>query len=189
MTECIKSVDRDCRLIGMNHAGLNLIGASCLSQIKGNSVLELIAPAFHEQFKNGLSRVFKGEIVDQEFEMIALDGTRRWMHQIAVPYREPNSEEVTEMIAVTRDISSRKQQSENIAKIKRIELISTVSAGIAHDFNNILGIISGNQQMLSLHNSQGELHTPIHRIKAAVERASSLTKKLLKSSKEPLLKI
>ncbi|MDC0603467.1 ATP-binding protein [Aliiglaciecola sp.] len=189
MTECIKSVDRDCRLIGMNHAGLNLIGASCLSQIKGNSVLELIAPAFHEQFKNGLSRVFKGEIVDQEFEMIALDGTRRWMHQIAVPYREPNSEEVTEMIAVTRDISSRKQQSENIAKIKRIELISTVSAGIAHDFNNILGIISGNQQILSLHNSQGELHTPIHRIKAAVERASNLTKKLLKSSKEPLLKI
>lgn len=189
MTECIKSVDRDCHLISMNHAGLDLIGASCLAQVKGTSVLDLIEPAYHEQFKNGLLRVFKGEIVDQEFEMIALDGAKRWMHQMAVPYREPNSQEVTEMIAVTRDISSRKQQSENIAKIKRIELISTLSAGIAHDFNNILGIISGNQQLLSLNNSQNELQKPIIRIEEAVERASSLTKKLLHSSKEPFSKV
>lgn len=189
MTECINSVDRYSRLNSMNRAGLDLIGANHLEQVKGHSILKLISPAYHEQYNDGLLRVFKGETVDQEFELIGLDGTKRWMHQIAVPYHETNADEVTEMIAVTRDISSRKQQSENIAKIKRIELISTLSAGIAHDFNNILGIISGNQQMLSLHNSQVELQKPINFIKGAVERASSLTKKLLKSSKQPLLDV
>lgn len=189
ITECIKSVDRDCRLTDMNPAGLNLISAECLEQVKGKSILDLIDPAYHEQFKNGVRRVFKGETIDQEFEIVGLDGKRRWMHQMAVPFVDPILGEVTEMIAVTRDISKRKEQAAAIAKMRRSELISNLSAGIAHDFNNILGIILGAQEVLALSNSQPQLNKPIDNIESAVKRASNLTSKLLKSSKQSPLKV
>lgn len=35
ITECIKSVDRECRLVDMNPAGLKLIAADCLGQVEG----------------------------------------------------------------------------------------------------------------------------------------------------------
>ncbi|WP_100643466.1 hybrid sensor histidine kinase/response regulator [Alteromonas facilis] len=180
INECIKGVDINCRLTDMNPAGLQLIGAESFEQVKGQSVLELIDPAYHEQFKDGVRRVFDGETVDQEFEIIGLNGKRRWMHQVAVPLFHQDGQTVTEMIAVTRDITNKKEQADTIARMRRNELIGNLSAGIAHDFNNILTIISGNQEVLAQLNSQPELRPAIEKIAASVQRASSLTSKLLK---------
>lgn len=184
VTECIKSVDKDFTLKSMNSAGLDLVGVDCISKIKGMSVLDLITPEYHEHFKDAVNRVFEGETVDLEFEIISLDGTRRWMHQMATPYRDPESGKITEMVAVTRDISKKKEHSDTLAKIQRNEITNSLSSGIAHDINNILAIISGNQQLLSIKNKDDSLSPYIDKIQSAVTRASNLTTKLLKTSKE-----
>lgn len=137
ITECIKSVDRDCRLLDMNPAGLKLIAADCLGQVEGQSVLYLVRPAYHEQFKEGVRRVFNGETVDQEFEIEGLDGTRRWMHQMAVPYRDPDGNgEVTEMIAVTRDVTSRVA-----AERAKSAFLANMSHEIRTPMNGVLGFL------------------------------------------------
>ena len=184
ITECIKSVNKDYTLKSINSAGLNLVGVNCISKIKGMSVLDLIAPEYHEQFKDAVNRVFEGETVDLEFEIISLDGTRRWMHQMGTPYHDPESGEITEMVAVTRDISKKKEHADTLAKLQRNELTNSLSSGIAHDINNILAIVSGNQQLLSLKNKDEALTPYIEKIQSAVMRASNLTTKLLKTSKE-----
>lgn len=184
VTECIKSVDKDFTLKSMNSAGLDLVGVDCISKIKGMSVLDLITPEYHEHFKDAVNRVFEGETVDLEFEIISLDGTRRWMHQMATPYRDPESGKITEMVAVTRDISKKKEHADTLAKIQRNEITNSLSSGIAHDINNILAIISGNQQLLSIKNKDDSLSPYIDKIQSAVTRASNLTTKLLKTSKE-----
>lgn len=184
ITECIKSVNKDFTLKSMNSAGLELVGVDCITKIKGTSVLDLITPEYHEQFKDAVNRVFEGETVDLEFEIISLDGTRRWMHQMATPYRDPESGKITEMVAVTRDISKKKEHADTLAKIQRNEITNSLSSGIAHDINNILAIVSGNQQLLSLKNKDDSLSPYIDKIQSAVTRASNLTTKLLKTSKE-----
>lgn len=184
VTECIKSVNKDFTLKSMNSAGLDLVGVNCISKIKGMSVLDLITPEYHEHFKDAVNRVFEGETVDLEFEIISLDGTRRWMHQMATPYRDPESGNITEMVAVTRDISKKKEHADTLAKIQRNEVTNSLSSGIAHDINNILAIVSGNQQLLSIKNKDESLSPYIEKIQSAVTRASNLTTKLLKTSKE-----
>ncbi|WP_206485643.1 ATP-binding protein [Thalassotalea sp. G2M2-11] len=184
ITECIKSVDKNYCLIDMNATGLSLIGASCLFDVQGQSLLDLIVPEHRESFKRGVDKVFKGEIIDQEFEIISLDGTRRSMHQIAVPYYNPeNPHEVVEMVAVTRDVTAKKKQDATLAQLKRNELINSLSAGIAHDFNNILGVIAGNAELISMRNSNPAIIKPTQSIAKSIDRAQNLTNKLLKFSK------
>ncbi len=148
ITECIKSVDRECRLVDMNPAGLKLIAADCLGQVEGQSVLDLLRPAYHDQFRDGVRRVFEGETIDQEFEIQGLDGTRRWMHQMAVPYRDPNGNgEVTEMIAVTRDVTSRVA-----AERAKSAFLANMSHEIRTPMNGVLGFLE-----LAKHREDGTL--------------------------------
>jgi len=148
ITECIKSVDRDCRLLDMNPAGLKMIAADCLGQVEGQSVLNLLLPAYHDQFRDGVRRVFEGETVDQEFEIQGLDGTRRWMHQMAVPYCDPRGNvEVTEMIAVTRDVTSRVA-----AERAKSVFLANMSHEIRTPMNGVLGFLE-----LAKHREDGTL--------------------------------
>ncbi|GHF97719.1 ATP-binding response regulator [Thalassotalea marina] len=184
ISECIKSVDKNYCLVDMNATGLSLIGANCLLDVKGKSLLDLIVPEHRESFKRGVDKVFNGETIDQEFEIVSFDGTRRSMHQTAVPYYNPEKpDEVIEMVAVTRDVTVKKKQETTLAQLKRNELINSLSAGVAHDFNNILGVIAGNNELISLRNVNPDIEKPVLSIAKSIERARNLTNKLLKFSK------
>ncbi|MDP6535393.1 MAG: ATP-binding protein [Gammaproteobacteria bacterium] len=72
---------------------------------------------------------------------------------------------------------------------QRIEAIGSLTGGIAHDFNNMLSVMIGNIELLELDLSRNLGHeNRINKLKAAVERASSLTSRLLAFSRQqPLL--
>jgi PAS domain S-box-containing protein len=119
--ECVKLVGSDGTLIMMNPAGLAMIEADSLDQVKGKCIYPLIAEEHREAFKKVTDKVFRGENGTLEFEMNGMKGGRLWLETHAVPlYNERN--EVISLLAITRNITEKKalecQKDELIISLK-----------------------------------------------------------------------
>ena len=113
--ECIKIVDAEGRLVFMNPAGLAMIEADSLQQVAGNLVLELVAPEYRKSFADMHQRVLGGEAAQMEFELIRLKtGRRLCMETHAVPLEDHGK---VVQLAVTRDVTERKQGEAQIRKL------------------------------------------------------------------------
>lgn len=118
--ECVKVVGQDGNLIEMNPAGLKMIEADSLEDVKGKPVLQLIAPKYRTAFKNLHREVMKGKSVCLEFEIIGLRGTHRWVETHAVPFRDEWNK-IVALLSITRDITDRK-----IAEAERERLLTAI---------------------------------------------------------------
>lgn len=111
--ECVKIMDANNKLLEMNEAGLKMIDASSLDQVKNLFVPELISEPYRQGFIDLTQKVFSGESGRYEFELNSLKGTKRWMETHAVPMREANGE-ITALLALTRDATTRKQNEKRL---------------------------------------------------------------------------
>ena len=111
--ECVKLVAEDGTLLDMNPAGLAMIEVDNRNQAIGGNVLDLVAPEWRDIFRKMLEKVFRGETIQGEFEIIGLKGTRLHMETHAVPLRRPDFK-VASMLAVTRDITARKRAEDEL---------------------------------------------------------------------------
>ncbi|WP_298868782.1 PAS domain S-box protein [uncultured Gimesia sp.] len=109
--ECVKLLDADGKLLDMNAAGLAMIEADSIEDVRGESAYKLIAPEYLDEFITNGKKVFEGESNTQEFEFIGLRGTRRWMETHQVPLRNSVGKTTT-LLAVTHDITERKRVEE-----------------------------------------------------------------------------
>ncbi len=152
--ECIKILDSRARLIDMNQAGLTMIEADSLDQVVGCDVAEIVAPSYRKHFLDGIERVMRGEEVRQQFEIVGLNGTRRWMDQIAVPlYAEDGSGEVLEVVAITRDMTELATALKDLEEARdRAEsanrLKSNFLANMSHEIRTPLNGVLGVAQLL-----------------------------------------
>ncbi len=106
--ECVKLLAKDGTLLKMNPAGLRMIEADSLAQVQGQCIYPVIVPEHRQAFIALTQRVFEGESGILEFEITGLKGNRRWLETHTVPLRDA-SDEIIALLAVTRDITSRKQ--------------------------------------------------------------------------------
>jgi len=111
--ECIKLLDRDGRLLMMNQAGLRMIEADSLEQVKGACVSMLVTDQYRTEFRIITEKVFAGEACNLEFEAIGLKGTPVWLDTHAVPLRNAQGE-VSALLGVTRNITERKMSEEKL---------------------------------------------------------------------------
>jgi diguanylate cyclase (GGDEF)-like protein/PAS domain S-box-containing protein len=116
--ECVEVVDKNGDLIGMNAAGLKMLEAESLDQVRQHKLLEFILPAYREACIDLHKRVMNGEQGSLEFEITGLKGARRWLETYAAPLPDHNNN-VVMLLGVTHDITQRKlaeqalQESEN----------------------------------------------------------------------------
>ncbi|MCL7410569.1 MAG: ATP-binding protein [Methanosarcinaceae archaeon] len=113
--ECVKLLTEDNILVDMNPAGLSMIEADSLEQVVGKSIVDLIDPAFKDDFVNLVRRVFEGESAILEFSITGLKGTKRWLETHAAPLRDEDGK-INFLLSVTRDTTERKQAEETIQK-------------------------------------------------------------------------
>ena len=106
--ECVKLVSPDGRLLEMNPAGLVMIEADSLENVRGRPIEGLIAPEDREAFAAMHQGVVRGGAGRCEFAITGLKGTRRWMETNAVPYRNARGE-IIGALGITRDITRRKE--------------------------------------------------------------------------------
>ncbi len=114
--ECIKVVDAQGCLVQMNPAGLAMIEADSLVQVAGQPILNVIAAEHHVAFSTMHQRVLAGESVELAFEVQGLKGGRRWLETHAVPLQDKGQ---TVQLAVTRDITRRRQAEETLKQQMR----------------------------------------------------------------------
>gem|GEM_PF-5214301 len=137
--ECVKVLGPGGVLLEMNTAGLRMLEADSLEQVRNQCIYPLIAEAQREAFV-ALSRgVLDGASGMLEFEIVGLRGGHRWLETHAAPMRDSNGR-VTAMLGITRDITERKQAQQELAsnqqrtaqQLSELELLyQTAPVGLA----------------------------------------------------------
>lgn len=102
---CVKTVSRDLLLLDMNPAGLALVEADSLEQVRGVDLRQLLHPEDLDAFVALHERVFAGESVSLRFRIVALKGTQRWMQTFAAPLFGVDGA-VSAHLAVTHDVTT-----------------------------------------------------------------------------------
>jgi PAS domain S-box-containing protein len=133
--ECVKVVAADGTLLQMNSAGLAMVGAECAETVTGKNVYDLVAPEDRERFREFNQRVCRGEKGSLEFDIVGLQGVRRRVETHAAPLQNHDGSVV--QLAVTRDISARKDADEASRRLAAI-VESSDDAIASKDLNGIV---------------------------------------------------
>jgi PAS domain S-box-containing protein len=181
--ECVKLVAADGALLSMNRAGLAMVEADSLDQVRGQLIYPLIAPEDREAFKTHVEAVFKGEQGILEFDIVGLRGRRLRLESHSVPLRNANGE-IIALLGITRDITERKKLEEELVNVQKLESVGLLAGGIAHDFNNLLTAILGNINLAKIYLKTGDkAFERLVEAEKAIFRTKDLTRQLLTFSK------
>lgn len=104
--ECIKLISSDGTLLAMNRAGLTMIEADSLEQVKGRSVYGIVSPEHRDAFKKLTEEIFQGKSGMLQFEIIGMKVRHLWLETHAVPLCNEKGE-VAFLLGITRDITER----------------------------------------------------------------------------------
>jgi len=118
------------------------------------------------------------------------DGGYRWLSWVAIP-------EDDKIYCSARDITAEKEAAESLARTEaalrqaqKMEAVGQLTGGLAHDFNNLLGGIMGSLEVARMKLQQGKVDDVPRLLslgEAAVQRAASLTQRLLAFSRQQTL--
>ena len=84
--ECVKLLDSECNLLMMNRAGLDMMQADSLDQVKGHCICPIITEPYKSAFMELNRQVFQGIPGTLEFEIIGLKGKSVRLETRAVPF-------------------------------------------------------------------------------------------------------
>jgi len=154
--ECVKLLDREGMLEEMNRAGLDMIEADSLDQVRGQCVFSLVTPEHRARFQELTERVFQGDSGTLEFEVVGLKGTHRWLETRAVPLRDENGA-VSRLLGITRDISERKRVERMQSALYRISEEARSAADIQKLYASIHAILG---QLMNARNCYIALYDP-----------------------------
>src|SRR5919201_329172 len=111
--ECVKLVDRQGHLLDMNPAGLAMIEATSIEQVRGLPIVDVLAAEHRAAYTDLHERVFAGQSGTLEFEIVGLQGKRRWLSTHAVPLRDAAGR-IQAALGITRDITDARRAEEQL---------------------------------------------------------------------------
>jgi len=176
-------VERDTRILYANSTAISLFGASS-SELVGRSLLDLARPEDREKILARSALSGRGTAVPPaERVFLRMDGTPFPVEVSATPIefdRHPAS------LVFLRDIKERKQAEaekrqleDQLLQVQKMESLGRLAGGVAHDFNNHLTVIAGYCDMLLASLKPGLGREEVEEIRAAGQRAGTLTQQLL----------
>lgn len=118
MEESVKVIDSRGRLQEMNPAGLIMLEASTLEEAQNRNMTDFLLLEHRAAFIDLHKRVMGGGNGILEFEVVGLQGTRRWLETYATPMRNANGN-ITSLLGVTRDITERKKSENKLLRLSQ----------------------------------------------------------------------
>lgn len=180
------------RVIEANRAGLELIGAESLDEVRGRLRSSLYPAAEREAAEAAFMRhLYAPHPAPLELDLQRQDGAA-----VAVEVSAslvPASDAVLTLVHY-RDISERRraarerqQLEERLRQSQKLEAIGRLAGGVAHDMNNVLGVIMGLASLLldeSPQDGDSAQRRGIQEILAASRRGRDLTQNLLRFARK-----
>ena len=112
--ECVAIVAPGGELIDMNPAGLRMLEASSLEEMRRWPFLNQVAPQFRRAFVRLQHSILDGQSGVLEFEAIGIHGKRCWLEIHAAPLHDVSGN-ITALLGIARDVTERRLAREALA--------------------------------------------------------------------------
>lgn len=127
--ECVKLIAPDGSLLEMNPAGLRMIEADSLEQVRGRRMYEIVTKEYRKPFRELTQEVFRGGSGILEFEIVGLRGTRRRLETHASALRDATGQ-VSALLGITRDVTERRHADVQLRESEARVRLSVEAANI-----------------------------------------------------------
>jgi PAS domain S-box-containing protein len=188
--DAIITVDSGQRILVFNKAAEQVFGCAA-SEAIGQPIDKFIPQRFREKHTQHIQNFGRtggtGRSMYSPGRLFALrsDG-QEFPIEATISQAETEGEKL--FTVILRDISARVHLEEELRQAQKIEAVGQLAEGVAHEFNNFLGVILGYSELLSGEAGENEgLRRKVAEIKAASQRAASLTRQLLAFSRKQFL--
>ncbi len=178
--DCIMRVDRACRVLSVNKAGLALFEANGAARNVGDNILKVLTPdSFSLLVGDVLAACNDGETSARQLEFTGLRGAKRCVECRCVRL-SPAGEREPQVLVVMQDVSWRKTAEELRIGAERREALAQLAGGIAHEFNSMLLAAAAYLDGVGVANAASHAKDPLV-VKAStlVQQAQSLSASLL----------
>ena len=175
-------------LLYANKSIARTLGYSSIDEFMSIPGVEtIIAPHERDRLRAIRDARERGEDVptEQEAQFLKKDGTLVWLQSVNQLVEWEGKKAIQTAVL---DITERKSLQDKLLRSQRLEAVGQLTGGVAHDFNNLLHVMSSNAEMLQdivVENDKARRRTEA--ILMAVDRASSLTERLLAFSRQQVL--
>jgi PAS domain S-box-containing protein len=190
-TDAVVSFDDDERIVYFNVAARRLFGLDD-KLIPGVRIRSAIADrsslAFEEHMLAARRSAHVGEASPEVWDTVVVRPTEDEIPvEVSMAYARTGKQGL--FTAVLRDVSRQRQFEEEFRQAQKMEAVGRLAGGIAHDFNNLLTVIGASSDFLlhDLRDQSSSLSADVREIKAATNRAASLTRQLLAFSRRQLV--
>lgn len=181
-------LDHELKVIDINQAGLEILGADDIDQIRGHTMPTLVIEEDYEKFRRHLHTVRGGKTDLVSFQIVDLKGKRRWqrMQSATIKFADDTP---TGFISIVRDTTDEVATEAQLVQAQKMESIGRLTGGVAHDFNNLLTIVMGNAEILIEElEERPKLQKLATMIEAAAQRGAELTHRMLAFARRQVLR-
>lgn len=190
-TDAVVSFDDEGRIVYFNAAARRLFGLDEIL-IPGTRILTVVAARrvspFEERMLSARRSAHTGAASPEVWDTLVVrpDGNEVPV-EVSMAYTRMGKQGL--FTAVLRDVTRQRQLEEEFRQAQKMEAVGRLAGGIAHDFNNLLTVIGASSDFLlhDLRDQSTSLSADVREIKAATNRAATLTRQLLAFSRRQLV--
>lgn len=177
------------QVIYVNKAFEHIWGHSCQAVIENPSLwIDSIHPDDRGMVVSEIHEKSASDEWDPNFSdcrVIGADGEVRWLSTRVYPIRD-SDDAIVRLAGVAEDVTERKEATDALHQIQKMDALGQLTGGAAHDFNNLLAVILGNARLLEGRVAADD-EISLRDIIAAGDRGAELTNRLLAFSRlQPL---